>query len=160
MINITKRFSYLQKVIKDYWGRFSKTYLNELRQHHIYKKSPRERNITPNVGDVVLIRDDTCKPRCQWRIGKIEEQVVGLDEQIRGVKLSVISKNGAKTTCYRPLQKIIPFEITEAAQETRNIETEEQGVAKEGSKFIKGRKQRRAAIEARNNMKKLKNIYG
>ena len=155
--NITKRYNYIQKVIKDYWNRFSKTYLNELRQHHIYKTPSRERNILPNIGDVVLIRDDTCKPRCQWRTGKIEEHVVGRDEQIRRVKLSVISKNGARTTCYRPLQKIIPFEVNEATRETVNVETEEQGVAREGSKFIKGRKQRRAALEARNKMKKLKN---
>jgi len=34
-----KRLRCVQKAIADQWKRFQKTYLNELRQHHIYRKT-------------------------------------------------------------------------------------------------------------------------
>jgi len=107
----SKRVLHIQNLLKHFWKRFRADYLNELRQKHIYVKS--KSGIQPlTVGDVVLIRDDTPLPRTQWRMGKVEELVVGLDNHTRGAKLSVISKQGRRTTAYRPLQKLIPFEIT------------------------------------------------
>ena len=38
---------------------------------------------------------------------------LGRDGSTRGVKLTVISKTGARTTCYSPIQKIITFERNE-----------------------------------------------
>ena len=44
-------------------------------------------------------------------MGRIEELIPGQDGLIRGAKLKAVSKTGISTTCYRPVQKIIPFEI-------------------------------------------------
>ena len=44
-------------------------------------------------------------------MGRIEKWTPGQDGLIRGVKLKAVSKNGISTTCYRPVQKIIPFKV-------------------------------------------------
>jgi hypothetical protein len=41
------------------------------------------------------------------------ELVKGRDGQIRGAKLKVLSKTGKQTAVFRPLQRLIPFEINE-----------------------------------------------
>ena len=65
------------------------------------------------VGDVALTKDDESAPRTQWRIGRILEHVKDLDGLTRGAKLRVLAKGGAHSSIYRPLQKLIPFEIVE-----------------------------------------------
>ena len=108
---VLKRHIHLCKIIKDYWRRFSNTYLNELFQHHLYRKSNHSNVKSSAAGDLVLIRDDNIIPRCQWQMGRIEELIPGQNGLIRGVKLKVVSKTEISTTCDRPVQKIIPFEI-------------------------------------------------
>ena len=98
--------------MNDQWKRFPRVYLNELRQHHINRKEKHSKNNVLNVGYIVLIKDEENVPRTQWRIGKIKRLVIGKDAQIRGAELVVISKTGEKTVCQRPVQKLIPFEIT------------------------------------------------
>ena len=70
------------------------------------------------LGDVVLIRDEHL-PRQKWRLGKVEELIVGTDRNIRGAKLKVVSKTGESTTCHRPVQKLvqqIPISTTKGSQ--------------------------------------------
>ena len=62
-------------------------------------------------GDIVLIMDDNLQPRNSWKKGIINEVFYGKDNQTRGVKLISISKTGLRSSCYRLIQKIIPFEI-------------------------------------------------
>ena len=109
--HLLKRHIHLCKIIKDYWKRFSNTYLNELFQHHLYRKNKHSNVKSPAAGDLVLIRDDNIVPRCQWRMGRIEELIPGQHGLIRGVKFKAVSKTGISTTCYGPVPKIIPFEI-------------------------------------------------
>ena len=110
----SKRAKYLSKIISDYWTRFSSTYLNELRQRHMYEKRKSNNKNKLLVGDVVLIKDDIITPRMMWKIGKVEELVVvGKDNSVRGAILSIISKKGRRTRASRPLQKLIPFEIAD-----------------------------------------------
>ena len=71
----------------------------------------------------MLIRDDKHVPRNQWRLGKVEQLIVGKDKQIRGAKLRLISKGGVKTTAYRPVQILIAFEIVEASDDETDIMT-------------------------------------
>ena len=121
--NVTKRLTYLQKLLDCYWKRFSSTYLNELRQQHLYRKdNPNRTVVPPRVGDVVIIRDDSPLPRQKWRLGKIEELVRGNDKMIRGVKLTVAAPDGSQNICHRPVQKIVPFEIVEDSLECEKPE--------------------------------------
>ena len=108
-----RRLNHIRKVLKDFWMRFRCTYLNELRQMNIYRKSKSKNVRIITVGDVALIRDDDPAPRAKWRMGRILRLVKGPDGQVRGAQLAVLSKLGERTTVFRPLQKLIPFEIEE-----------------------------------------------
>ena len=106
----SKRCRFIRITINHFWSRFKKEYLGELRQKQLFnQRKTKQPNLT--LGDVVLVKDDTPTPRSQWKLGRIEELIRGADNVIRGVKLSVLSKKGTRTTAHRPLQKIIPFEI-------------------------------------------------
>ena len=48
---------------------------------------------------------------------KVNEVIAGRDGSIRGVELTFISKIGFRATYYRPIQKIIPFEINEITKD-------------------------------------------
>ena len=56
------------------------------------------------VDDIVLICDDKRFPRNQWRLGKVEELIIGKDGNIRGAKLVVVSKSGSRSICYYPIK--------------------------------------------------------
>ena len=73
-----------------------------------------------NVGDTVLIKGEENFPCTQWYIGKINKLVTGKDAQVRGAELVVISKTEEKTVCQRPIQKLIPFELTTDNRELSN----------------------------------------
>ena len=108
-----KRVKYVGRIINQCWKRFNQSYLNELRQHNMYRKENVKSNANKLVkGDVVLIRDDNKLPRNQWRLGKIESLVVGNEGNVRGAQLTSISKCGKRTNAFRPVQKLIPLEIT------------------------------------------------
>ena len=147
----SKRLKYIRKLIENYWKKFSSTYLNELRQMHIYRKS-KSGTQKLELGDVVLIRDDNYLPRQKWRLGKIEELVIGRDGNTRGAKLKVISTTGGIHTCHRPVQKLIPFEIME---EGRSIHIDKHG---EGVSVLSKRPTREAAREGEK-MRRLREEY-
>lgn len=108
-----KRLKHIKTILSHFWNRFTSSYLNELRQSNLYRK--RKVNSVPKLQlqDVVLIKDDLPLPRTEWRIGKVENVVIGADGMQRGAKLRVLSKTGKRTVVHRPLQKLIPFEISE-----------------------------------------------
>ena len=73
-----------------------------------------------NVGDTVLIKGEENVPCTQWHIGKINKLVIGKDAQVRGAESVVISKTEEKTVFQRPIQKLIPFELTTDNRELSN----------------------------------------
>ena len=83
-----------------------------MRQYHINRKEKHSKNNALKVGDIVLIKGEENVPRTEWRIRKINKLLIGKDTQVRDAELVVISKIGEKTVCQRPMQKLIPFEIT------------------------------------------------
>ena len=123
-----KRVLHLQTLLSKFWRRFAEIYLNELRQKHMYGKSKTNSNPNLTIGDVVVIKADSHLPRTEWRLGKIEKVIAGQDGHIRGVQLTAMSKNGKRTVVQRPLQKIIPLEVTDNYEETdRGLDIEATG---------------------------------
>ncbi|XP_047146189.1 uncharacterized protein LOC124819048 [Hydra vulgaris] len=152
--DISKRAIFIKTTIFNFWRRFATSYLNELKQHHLYVKSKTSYNEQLVLNDVVLIRDDIKIPRIQWRMGKVLELIRGADGKVRGARLQVLSKEGIRTTCFRPIQKLIPFEITNKLNET------ELGViaTDETCRSICKRPIRQAA-SAGENLRRLKELY-
>ena len=163
-IQVSKRRLHLCKIIKDYWKRFSSTYLDELHQRHLYRKSKHSNVKSLAGGDVVLIRDDNIIPRCQWWMGRIEELIPGRDGLIRGAKLKAMPKTGISTTCYRPLQKIIPFETVDDTDCNETIKHDDTKNCVNNDGTLAERHElrqipvRRAAIEG-NAMRKVREQY-
>ena len=113
---LTNRYRYLQNIIDHYWKRFSREYLSELREHHVYTccKGNYDEFCKLLLGDVVLIRDDALK-RNMWKKGKVEQLIYGEDNVIRGAVLKVYN-NGKMSYLRRPLQRIIPLEVRESSE--------------------------------------------
>ena len=79
MLDVSKRYYCFQKLIRDYWSRFCKTYSSELRQQHVYSNRSSRENIVASTGDIVLIKDDTHILQGQSRLGKIDEFITCRD---------------------------------------------------------------------------------
>ena len=139
----TRRVNHLKSIVSHFWKRFSSTYLNELRQRHIYERKTKMNETELKLNDVVLVKDDVPTPRTKWRIGKVEQLIVGKDGQTRGAKLKMANESGKTTTAHRPVQKLIPFEITEEPVPMENVSS---GVARDQN-HGEGRIRRRAAVE-------------
>ena len=63
----SNRCKYLLNILNRYLNLFVRTYLQELCQHHIYRKEKTRSNIKLYKGDVVLIIDDNLQPRNSWK---------------------------------------------------------------------------------------------
>ena len=90
---LTRHATYLKTLLQQFWQRWKSDYLSELREHHHYicKKSS---NSSPAVqlGDVVCVKEDNMK-RNMWKVGKVEELIVGKDSVVRGAVVR-ISRSG------------------------------------------------------------------
>ena len=106
---MNNRYKYLKNVIEHYSKRFSKEYLSELHQHHLYTrgKGNYDEFCKLLLGDVVLIGDDSLK-RNLWKKGKVEKLIVGKDGKVKGALLKV-SLGEKVSFIQRPLQRIIPL---------------------------------------------------
>ena len=71
------------------------------------------------MGDIVLIKEDFKVPQNVWKPGKVVELVKSRDGKTRGAKLLTVSNSGLQQNCYRPVQKLIPFEIVKMIRSTQ-----------------------------------------
>jgi len=110
-VSLNARYEYLRKIIDHYWNRFSKEYLSELHQHHLYsRKENYDEKCRLLLGDIVLIKDDKLK-RNFWKKGYVEKLICGEDNKVRGAVLKVVNKKGDIGWIKRPIQRIVPLEV-------------------------------------------------
>ena len=128
---LTRRFLYLSNRLSHFWSRWRKEYITDLREYH--KENSSKVNVVA-VGDLVLIHDDNVK-RGLWKMGVIETLIVGQDGKIRGAAVRKAGK-GKSEVITRPLQKLVPLEISE--KKASNAENLEKGRErrKEGRKKL------------------------
>lgn len=88
-VNVTglDRWKLVQKMVNDFWKRWSKEYLVNLNQR--YKWSTKK--CEPDIGDVVVIKDDNVPP-AKWILGLVIDKHVGPDNITRVVTIKC--KNG------------------------------------------------------------------
>ena len=156
----SKRYKYISKLLNDQWKRFSKVYLNEPRRHCINRKEKHSKNNVLNVGDTVLIKGEENFPCTQWHIGKINKLVTGKDAQVRGAELVVISKTEEKTVFQRPIQKLIPFELTADNRELSNNKPVNDSKGEDETHILNSRKPIRKAKEEGQYLRELQDRYG
>ena len=114
---LLSRMKHLDKVIDRFWSRFRHEYLSELRQIQAYNNR-RGQAKQLSSGDVVLLVDDRKVKRNQWRLAKVNDLIVGRDGQVRGAVVRTISNEGHVSVLKRPVQKLLPLEITDNFEET------------------------------------------
>ena len=101
---LRRRAKYLRKCKDAIWNRWTKEYLRGLRERHTvtHKDSP----CGVEKGDVCLIKDDN-KDRNKWKLGIVEEHIVGRDGIVRAVKL-----RAGKSYLERAVQQLYPLELS------------------------------------------------
>ncbi len=138
---LSKRFSYLTLKLSHFWKRWSGEYLAGLREtHRLQDREPVE--IKP--GDIVLVGDEN-KKRGFWKMGIVEELIVGKDGHTRGAKVRM---RGAGKPDYlnRPLQKLYPLELS-----VMNVNEEEEKIMEsENPKIENGEQGLENGVEFRN----------
>ncbi len=105
---LTRRARYLNSTIGQFWERWRREYLLELResQRHHHGVSGTSQIA---VGDVVIVHSD--QPRCLWKLGRVEETLDGADGKIRGAVVRVASQGRSAMRLHRRIQKLYPLEI-------------------------------------------------
>ena len=105
-IQLNKRWQYRQRLTNQFWRRWMKEYLMELRSaHHV---SHSKQSVPFKVGDVVLLYEDK-QPKHMWKMGRIEETFMGRDGKISSCAIRLPSR----LVLRRPVQLIYPLEVDE-----------------------------------------------
>ena len=105
---LTRRMKFLNSTLDRFWRRWREEYLLELRSSHsLSQRGSKERKISK--GDIVVIYDEN-ERRGFWRLGLIEELILGTDGHVRGAKVKV-STGGKPTLWQRPVQRLYPLEV-------------------------------------------------
>ena len=97
-------------MLDTFWQVWRNEYLLSLRERYQRSvKSPRKQSSAlPNVGDVVLIKDDV--PRGQWKMGKLTRLRKSQDGNIRSAELQTTTGKMMN----RPLNLLFPLEVSQA----------------------------------------------
>lgn len=91
-----------QRRLNQFWSLWKNDYLLSLRER--VQKPGQQINRSPQIGEVVLIKDNL--PRSRWKVGKIVELFMGKDQRIRSAKVFV----SPHTNLNRPLSLLYPIE--------------------------------------------------
>ena len=102
--DLRKRAKYLDKCKIAVWSRWTKEYIRSLRERH--NKCGGEQTPHPSVGEVVIIQDES-RDRNTWKLGIIEELIVGRDGIVRGAKL-----RAGRGILERAVQQLYPLELS------------------------------------------------
>ena len=138
--DVAKRLKYIKRCKEQLRKRWIGEYLRALEERKRSHVSPDENKL--NTGRVVLIKDST-KNKGQWRIGRVEGEIVGRDGVVRGYKI----RTGSGYVIERPLQLIADLEVGGDVQK----EQEDQGGSNlnpTAEEFVPQGRSRRGAKEA------------
>jgi len=98
----SKRVKFLNNIVNQFWNRWAKQYLQELRNAHCYPNK-KQQSSPVQEGDMVVVQDPDL-PRGFWTLAKVMRLLTGHDGHYRGAVLRVASRGGQATTLQRPLQ--------------------------------------------------------
>lgn len=99
--NRLSRWQHTQKLLQDFWHKWKTEYLSRLQQRPKWLNSKQEFQI----GDVVLIKEDTLPPG-KWALGRITEKHPGADDLCRVYSLrshGKIIKRSVNRLCELPI---------------------------------------------------------
>ena len=123
-----------QKYLNQFWQIWRDDFLMNLRERSQMnlKQAHIESDVTPRVGDVVLVKENL--PRGMWKLGKIQQLIQSTDQKIRSARVMVANGN----LINRPLNLLFPTECprnditkdTEMKDSAQSSDTDERVLAK------------------------------
>ncbi|CAJ0595173.1 unnamed protein product [Cylicocyclus nassatus] len=135
-----------EKITKKFWSIWKHDYLLELRDRHHVFKNGKTTNRKPEVGDIVLLDEDSQLNRGYWPMAVITQLVPSRDGEIR----SAVLRTASGREIQRPLNRIVPLEIrltTEKEEERQETTPQKGGIVAKVKKAL--RKKPTAAPEPR-----------
>ena len=102
--DLRKRAKYLESCKKTMWTRWTSEYVRGLRERHNLKHNKKRLKLAK--GDVVIIRGDE-KDRNYWKLGIVQDLIVGRDGETRAAKL-----RAGKRVLERAVQQLYPLELS------------------------------------------------
>lgn len=124
---LTRRMRHLNNTLNHFWHRWRSEYLSELREAHCRSGRTNLSVKHPNlsVGEVVIVHDEHL-PRGLWKLGRIQEVMMGRDGQIRGATVRMAVRDRQQVLLRRPIQLLYPLEVKcQDNRETPPSEAEE-----------------------------------
>ncbi|XP_028416058.1 uncharacterized protein LOC114539642 [Dendronephthya gigantea] len=139
---LTKRVTWRFNLERSpWWGGWQSEYLIGLREFH---RSGNRKARSLKEGEVVVVYGEGEK-RGKWKLGKVEQLILGNDSEVRGAKLRIAGK-GKPVYLKRPVQKLYPLEI-QARPGGNGTEGNSPSGEAEGSLHDLHERPRRAAAE-------------
>ena len=156
--HLQRRAKHLASVLNHYWHQWRAEYLNELRDGHRYtaKRTPGASHQQVSKGDIVIVHDESL-PRGLWKLGRIQELLIGQDGLPRSALVRVATRDQQYTLLKRPLQLLYPLEVAGAQETETSVEQSQQDGCPTPSKVPVAVKRpcRVAAMKANERMKAL-----
>ena len=87
-------------------------YLTNLREHHCVKEQSTREGIKINVGDLVILKNDSSK-RLFWKLAIVQELLTGNDRRVRAAVMKVTDDQNKTRLLRRSMQHLIPIEVKE-----------------------------------------------
>ena len=104
--------STFRNIVNHFLKRFIRDYMLALQEHHSYKRRKSNNNCVLKVNDIVLVKGDSV-PRLSWRKETVEKLIYGDGNLVPGADVRVYQDKLGKTIVIRrPLQLLIPLEVT------------------------------------------------
>ncbi|CAL8119444.1 unnamed protein product [Orchesella dallaii] len=98
-VNRLSRWQLTQRIIQDFWRRWSNEYVTTLQQR--WKWQNKTENI--KTGDLVLVHDELLPP-AKWKLARVIETHIGHDNLVRTVTIKTMTG-----TFKRPIVKLTPL---------------------------------------------------
>jgi hypothetical protein len=111
--NLKKSHQRTKRMADDFWRRWEKEYLMELRSFHVISQ-PKGTSGKVRRGDVVLQEDH--RPRHMWK----KDQVVELKAGREGATRTAVLRGANGTVLVRPIQVVIPLEVHQGGKDVED----------------------------------------
>ena len=117
--SLTRRQRYHKRLLNEFMNQWRKEYHRSLQESSRATKGSVDNVI--GVRDVVVLKVDK-SARAFWKLARVEELISSRDEVIRAAKVLVVNNDeGRSIVLRRPIQHLIPLEISPTSREEDGV---------------------------------------
>ena len=107
--NTLTRRRHHKQLLQQFSKQWKREYLLSLRENST-ARSVSGNHTAITVGDIVILKNDSTS-RAFWKLGKVEQLILGKDGKVRAAIVKVSSSNGNNQLLKRVIQHLIPLEV-------------------------------------------------